>query len=153
AEITAASEKGEVWRLRWPVVEGLLDESPDLARVVSDRLADQAARGALHKAILAGLTGDERVAALMIELALRTGKETASGLVFEMPLSRVDIAEYLALNADTVSRIVSRLRAKGLVVPASRHHLVCPRFEELAASCPLAPTITRMHQPDRLLTA
>jgi CRP/FNR family transcriptional regulator len=153
SEIVAASEKGEVWRLRWPTVKALLDRDPDLARVVSDRLADQAARGALHNSILAGLSGDERVAALMIELALRTGRETAAGLAFEMPLSRNDIAEYTALNADTVSRIVSRLRAKGLLVPAGRRHLVCPRFEDLARTCPLAPTIARMHKAGRLQPA
>lgn len=144
-EITAASETGEVWRLRWPTVKALLDDVHDLARAVSDRLTDQAARATLHKAVIAGLTGDERVAALMIELALRTGKQTASGLVFEMPLSRTDIAEHLALNADTVSRIVSRMRARGLLAAAARRHLVCPRFEDLARACPLAPTLQRVH--------
>lgn len=153
AEIVAASDKGEVWRLRGSTVKALLDTDSHLARIVSDRLAEQAARSALHNAILAGLTGDERVAALMIELALRTGRETAAGLVFEMPLSRNDIAEYMALNADTVSRIVSRLRAKGLVTPAGRRHLVCPRFESLARTCPLAPAIMRMHKAGRLLPA
>ncbi|MCC7252708.1 Crp/Fnr family transcriptional regulator [Hyphomicrobium sp.] len=153
AEIMAASEKGEVWRLRWPAVKALMDERHDLARIVSDRLADQAARGTLHNAVIAGLTGDERVAALMVELALRTGKETAAGLVFEMPLSRMDIAEHLALNPDTVSRIVSRMRAKGLLAAAGRRHLVCPSFDELAQSCPLTSTIARMHKVDRLLPA
>lgn len=153
AEITAASEKGDVWRLRWPVVKGILDENPDLAREVSDRLADQAARSALHNVILAELNGDERVAALMIELALRMGTETAAGRVFEMPLSRMDIAEHLALNADTVSRIVSRMRAKGLLAAAGRRHLVCPRFKDLACACPLASVIARMHKAEHLLSA
>lgn len=153
AELVAATERGEVWRLRWPVAKALLDRDPDLARAVSDRLTDQAARSALHNSILAGLNGDERVAALMIELALRTGRETAAGLVFEMPLSRNDIAEHMALNADTVSRIVSRLRASGLITPAGRRYLMCPRFEDLARTCPLAPTIARMHKAEHLLPA
>lgn len=144
-EITAASDLGEVWRLRWSTVKDLIDEKSDFARRVADRLADQAARTALHNAIIAGLTGDERVAALMIELALRTGKATPSGLLFDMPLSRIDIAEHLALNADTVSRIVSRMRAKGLYTAAGRSRLLCPRFEDLGASCPLTPAIARMH--------
>jgi CRP/FNR family transcriptional regulator, anaerobic regulatory protein len=152
-EMTAASDKGEVWRLRWLIVKRLLDESHDLARVVSDRLADMSARNALHNAVLAGLNGDERVAALMIELALRTGKMTTAGLVFEMPLSRVDIAEHLSLNADTVSRIVSRMRSKGLIAAAGRSHLVCPKLDELAANCPLTPTIARMHKAEHLLPA
>jgi CRP-like cAMP-binding protein len=152
-EITAASEGGEVWRLRGSAVKELLDAKPDFARRMADRLADQSARTTLHNTIIAGLTGDERVAALMIELALRTGTDTPSGLLFEMPLSRVDIAEHLALNADTVSRIVSRMRAKGLYVPASRSRLLCPRFDDLARSCPLASAIMRMHAPAEQLAA
>lgn len=152
-EITAASDVGEVWRLRWSVVKGLMNENPDFARRAADRLADQAARTTLHNAIIAGLTGDERVAALMIELALRTGKQTPSGFLFDMPLNRVDIAEHLALNADTVSRIVSRMRAKGLYVPAGRSRLLSPRFEDLADACPLTPAIARMHGGEAMLTS
>ncbi len=146
-EITAASEMGEVWRLRAPAVKSLLAERTDFAHGLAEQLAVQAARTTLHKVIIAGLTGDERVAALMIELAHRTGRETPSGLLFEMPLSRVDIAEHLALNADTVSRIVSRMRAKGLYSPAGHSRLLCARMDALAHTCPLAATIARMHAP------
>lgn len=146
-EITATSDKGEVWRLRWPLVSGMLESNPALARHVADRLADQTARLALHNAIVAGLSGDERVAALITELALRTGKPTPAGIAFDMPLSRVDVAEHLALNPDTVSRIMSRLRSRGLVAPAGRHRLVCRDIAALERECPLAPTLVRVHRP------
>jgi CRP-like cAMP-binding protein len=145
-EITAASEKGEVWRLRWPLVTRVLEDNPALARHVADRLADQTARLALHNAIVAGLSGDERVAALITELALRTGKAAPAGIVFDMPLSRIDIAEHLALNPDTVSRIMSRLRSRGLVALAGRHRLVCRDIAALQRECPLAPTLVRVHR-------
>jgi CRP-like cAMP-binding protein len=146
-EITAATENGEVWRLRWSAAKSLIDGDPDLARYISDQLTNQAARLALHNAIIAGLTGDERVAALLTEIALRIGKQTPAGIVFDMPLSRTDIAEHLALNADTVSRIVSRMRAKGLIAVAGRNRLVCRSLEALAHECPIAVTIKRMHEP------
>lgn len=144
-EITAASEGGEIWRVRWSAVETLIDQDPDFARSIADRLSDQAARIALHNAIVSTLTGDERVAALLIELALRTGSEGPSGLLFDMPLSRIDIAEYLALNADTVSRIVSRMRANGLYAPAGASRVRCTNFEALTQACPLAAALARMH--------
>jgi len=145
AEIATATETGEIWRIRWTAAKQILDRDPDLARRLSDRLANQSARLALHNAIIAGLTGEERVAALMTELSLRTGKQTPAGLVFDMPLSRTDIAEHLALNADTVSRIVSRMRAKSLIAFAGRNRLVCRDAGMLAAECPLADTLARMH--------
>lgn len=150
AGIIAASEQGEVWRLRWSAVSAVLESDPALVRTISDRLAEQTARGALHATILAGLTGEERVAALMFEFALRTGREAAAGLVFEMPLSRNDIAEHMALNVDTVSRIVSRMREKRLIVPTSRRYFTCPCLTELGRACPLASTIKRAHLANRL---
>ena len=82
----AASDKGEVWRVRWSVVEELLSGNPALARAISGRLVDQAARSTLHKSILAGLNGDQRVVALMLEIAARTGRQATAGVTFEMPL-------------------------------------------------------------------
>ncbi|HEX2843459.1 Crp/Fnr family transcriptional regulator [Hyphomicrobium sp.] len=146
ADILTASETGEAWRLRWSAVEALAREDHGLECQLFDSMADLAARLALHSAITAGLTGDERVAAMMIELALRTGKETHSGLTFEMPLSRIDIAEYLALNADTVSRIASRMRSNGLIAQSSaRDHLACRSLAALEDACPLAPALRRLH--------
>jgi CRP/FNR family transcriptional regulator len=145
-EITAATDTGEIWRLRWPAVEGLLQDDQELAREISHRLAKQTARLALHNTIIAGLSGDERVAALMTELALRVGKDTPAGIVFEMPLSRTDIAEHLALNADTVSRIVSRMRSNGLFAIAGRNRLVCRSLEVLARESPISTAIRRMHE-------
>lgn len=146
ADVIAASETGEAWRLRWSAVEVLAREDHVLECQLLDSMADLAARLALHSAITAGLTGDERVAAMMVELALRTGKETRSGLTFEMPLSRMDIAEYLALNADTVSRIVSRMRTNGLYAQSpTRDHLACRSISALEDACPLAPALRRMH--------
>lgn len=149
----AASDKGEVWRVRWSVVEELLSGNPAVARAISGRLVDQAARSTLHKSILAGLNGDQRVVALMLEIAARTGRQATAGVTFEMPLSRNDIADYLALNPDTVSRIVSRLRSNGILTPAGRNLLVCPSITELARACPLAPVIAQLHKADHLFSA
>lgn len=145
-EVACISEAGEALRLNWPVVKDLLDTDPDIARLIADRLADQTARATLHGAVMTALSGDERVAALFLELGLRTGKRTAAGIMFDMPLSRIDIAEHLALNPDTVSRIVSRMRRSGMLAPAGRNRLVCPSFDALSAACPLASAVSRIHK-------
>ncbi len=145
ADLATASETGDLLRTRWGNVAGLMEADGDIAGRISDRLAAQSARLALNHALVSGVSGDERVAGLMTELVLRTGRQTSAGIVFDMPLARADIAEYLALNPDTVSRIVSRMRASGLVVPATRDRLVCRDFEALSAACPLAPAIRRLN--------
>lgn len=149
-EITAASDSGEIWRLRGYDVQELQEMDASLARMITDRLAEKAARLALHNAVIGSLTGDERVAALMMELALRTGRHTPAGIEFEMPMSRTDIADHLALNADTVSRIVSRMRSKGLISVSARNSLSCRSLDDLARACPLADALARTYGGARL---
>ncbi|AHB48643.1 Crp/Fnr family transcription regulator [Hyphomicrobium nitrativorans NL23] len=145
AAIAAASESGEIWRVRGAAVKTSTETNPSLSRAIADHFIEQAARLALHNAVLSGLNGDERVAALFIELTLRVGQPTPAGITFDMPLSRTDIADHLALNADTVSRIVSRMRSKALISMVGRNRIVCRDFEALAAECPLADALTHMH--------
>lgn len=143
--ITAASDTGEVWRVRGSAAKASAEANAALAHAISTHFTEQAARLALHNAVLAGLNGDERVAALFLELTLRVGRPTPAGIAFDMPLSRTDIADHLALNADTVSRIVSRMRTRGLISMVGRNRIVCRDVEALAAECPLAAALSQMH--------
>ena len=53
----------------------------------------------------------ERVAAFFLEISERQG-----GLrQIELPMSRLDIADYLGLTIETVSRVFSKLRSKGVI--------------------------------------
>jgi len=146
AGITAVAASGEVWRLRWPQLEALSDSDPTIARYLQNHLADQAARLALHVAIIGGLTGEARVASLFVELMERIGAPVPGGIAFDMPLSRADVADYLALNADTVSRIVSRLRAKGLLSQSGRSRFVCHDKRALGEESPIARALVAMHK-------
>ena len=84
----------------------------------------------------------QRVATFLTELALRTGMRTAcGGIDFAMPLSRTDMADYLGLNADTLSRTISRLRASGLVSHPERRRVLVHDLEALAALTPAAPSL------------
>jgi CRP-like cAMP-binding protein len=147
AVLSAATASGEVWRLPWPLLEAAAGAEPEIARFVSGRLMQQAARAAMHAFRIGSLTGEERVASLLIELALRTGTPVGQGVAFELPLARTDMADYLALNADTVSRIVSRLRVKGLLAQSGRRRLICRDLSALEKECPISGAITQMHRP------
>ncbi len=63
-----------------------------------------------HLTTLGRLDSTERVTLVLAELAANTpGHEPV-----HLPLSREDIADYLGLNAETVSRILSKVRKAGL---------------------------------------
>ncbi len=101
------------------------DSPPPCARFTEhpysdDALIRQAARLNAHLCLIGSLAGPERVASCLLEFASRAGKKAGSGVTFELPLTRADMADYLALNADTLSRIMSRFRTEGaLRVPAA----------------------------------
>ncbi|MGC5340792.1 helix-turn-helix domain-containing protein, partial [Escherichia coli] len=63
--------------------------------------------------------GDERVAGFLLETARRAHKN-GNGDLIDMPVSRTDLAHHLALNPDTLSRVVSRFNAQGLIAMPSR---------------------------------
>jgi CRP-like cAMP-binding protein len=66
-------------------------------------------------------TAQERVASFLLEMAERV---TADGLV-ELPMSRQDIADYLGLTIETVSRTLTQLEKTAAIgVPSSRRILL-----------------------------
>lgn len=137
---------GELIRVRWSTIEAHLAREPALCSRFISQLAIGQAREALHSAIIAGLSGEQRVASFLIELALRIGRSTGAGMTFELPLARADIADYLALNADTVSRIMSRLKVKGHITLHKRGHALTRNFEALCGESPIGKTLIEMHR-------
>jgi CRP/FNR family transcriptional regulator len=58
---------------------------------------------------------DERLAAFLLELSERFAARGFSASTFNLTMSRVDIANYLRLAAETVSRVLRRLQEQGLI--------------------------------------
>jgi CRP-like cAMP-binding protein len=145
AVLCAATASGEVWRLPWSRLEQLAATDTGFARLLTANLIDQAARQAIHALRIGALSGTERVASFLIELALRTGTPLDRGLAFELPLARAGLADYLALNPDTVSRIVSRLKTRGLLSQSGRRHIHCRDLDALGKECPLSSAIAELH--------
>lgn len=148
--VLSAVAASEFWRLPARTFEALLVEDPGLTQYVCRRLADQHARAVLHTAIVGGLNGEERVASFLIELALRLGSPSAAGISFAVPLSRTEIADYLALNADTLSRIMSRFKVRGLVARTGRDRALVADWDGLCALSPVAGALAALHGPNAL---
>jgi CRP/FNR family nitrogen fixation transcriptional regulator len=64
-----------------------------------------------HLLVLGRQNAAERVAAFLLDMAERQG-----GLErFDLPMSRSDIGDYLGLTIETVSRVFSKLKEKGII--------------------------------------
>lgn len=67
-------------------------------------------------ALLAGdYTADERMAAFLVGLSRRYAERGFSGRCFNLTMARTDIANYLRLAPETVSRVLRRFQDDGLL--------------------------------------
>lgn len=90
--------------------------SPDVARQLWTMTACELQRAQDHIMLLIK-TAQERVAGFLLEMAART----PSGDAIDLPMSRQDIADYLGLTIETVSRTLTQLEnSAAIAVPSSR---------------------------------
>lgn len=79
--------------------------------------ATELARTQAHMLLLGRATACERVARFLLDMADRFRSELVT-----LPMSRQDMADYLGLTIETVSRMLGRLQADGLVEFAGCRH-------------------------------
>jgi len=95
---------------------GLAERDAGIARGLYGLTARELRR-AQARLLLLVKSAQERVASFLLEMAERA----AAGNVIELPMSRQDIADYLGLTIETVSRTLTSLEtAAAIDVPSSR---------------------------------
>jgi CRP/FNR family transcriptional regulator len=60
-------------------------------------------------------TATERVAAFLMALSRRSARRGESATEIVLPMTRMDIADFLGLTIETVSRTLTRLRTQGVI--------------------------------------
>lgn len=117
--------------LRLDVAEfrSTLVEHPDLALRVLDNTTRQLARAREEAARHAGQSTAGRVAETLLRLADKFGRpdDETGGTLINLPLTREDLAEMTGTTPESVSRVMSRLRADGLVATGRRWTAVLDR--------------------------
>jgi CRP/FNR family transcriptional regulator len=80
-------------------------------------------------------TAQEKVASFLILIATHTDPtiETASSAEFTLPLTRADIADFLGLTIETVSRQLTKLRQMGVIHIENIRKVEIPNLDRLRA--------------------
>ncbi|MBB4577402.1 Crp/Fnr family transcriptional regulator [Rhizobium lentis] len=77
-------------------------------------------------------TAEEKVASLLHLIAAHAETATATSTAFDLPLSRAEIADFLGLTIETVSRQLTRLRKSGVIRIENIRHITVPDMDALA---------------------
>ena len=126
-----ALETVELCRFSFPRMASLATKVPGLQQELFRLMSEDIGKAGL----LAGdFDADERMAAFLVSLSRRYALRTLPATRLHLPMSRTDIANYLRLAPETVSRILRRFRDEELVRVERREIelLDRPRLEELA---------------------
>lgn len=111
-----ALEKSELWWFTRKAFDGFVEQNPSIERELYRLAAHELAAAQEQMVLLGRKAAAERVASFF--LALLDRRELVEGGTlseFDLPMSRIDIADYLGLTKETVSRMLSLLRDRRLI--------------------------------------
>jgi CRP/FNR family nitrogen fixation transcriptional regulator len=104
-----------VMRFRRGAIEQLSDHNPMVARLWRDAMLRDLTSAHSRTLLLGRMTAPERVAAFLLEMFERRDRAKA----VDLPMSRIDIADYLGLTIETVCRTLSAFRRDGIIAVAN----------------------------------
>lgn len=121
----------------------VLRENPGFVMAVFEVTHRRLEIASRHLATLGRLDSTERVILFLAEMIVRTKGRCVADAAVTLPMSREDIADYLGLNTETVSRIMSRLKKSGLVRFLSPTEYLIPDLTAIRRRLPVAVPETR----------
>ena len=76
-------------------------------------------------------SAQEKVASFLYLIATHIDPENEDKSSFDLPLSRADIADFLGLTIETVSRQMTKLRKEGIIQIENNRHITVPVMSSL----------------------
>jgi len=110
-------------------LEALADTDRDVARLLRDLACETISRLQGRILILGRVTAMKKVGAFLVEMARRSHDATVVDIMLTM--SRYDIADYLGLSVETVSRAMTVLQHRRCIELRGNHLIKILRLEEL----------------------
>jgi len=136
----------ELCCLERPYFEELLHQESGMKHRLLERTLNEVDAAREWMLVLGRKTAEEKVASLILLMAQRLGSRNNGAATerpvsrFDLPLSRTEIAEYLGLRIETISRQLGRLRVAGVIDTEGGRRLAVRdmgKLEQLAGKEPV----------------
>lgn len=112
--------------------EALLGRFPALERRLLTVASNELAAAHDQMLLLGRKTALERVASFIYILAQRDAQKVQPSGRVDLPMTRTDIADYLGLTIETVSRSLTKLKRDGVIRFETPQRVALPKRERLA---------------------
>jgi CRP/FNR family transcriptional regulator len=90
-------------------------KTPELEQELLSRASDELRAAQTHITLLGRKTATERVASFLLYIADREAALGGSPDIAFLPMTRADIADYLGITTETVSRVISAMKRQGVI--------------------------------------
>ncbi len=117
------------------VLDKFMSESPEMERLLHKQHLNELDEAREWMLTLGRKTAIEKVASFLLLIATHINPEREDGsteISIEVPLKRADIADFLGLTIETVSRQLTNLRKKGIIEIGERRVIVIASLPKLA---------------------
>ncbi|WP_212524883.1 transcriptional regulator FnrL [Actibacterium sp. MT2.3-13A] len=115
--------------------EDLMQRTPHIGQRLLEMTLDELDAAREWMLLLGRKTAREKIASLLAIIARRDAtlklSATQGQIVFDLPLTREAMADYLGLTLETVSRQISALKRDGVIELEGKRHVTVPDFERL----------------------
>ncbi len=114
------------------IMERLVAEAPDLEHKLHEQALKELDEARDWMLTLGRKTAQEKVASFLYLIATHNDPESPDKTCFDLPLSRADIADFLGLTIETVSRQITKLRKDSVIHIENNRHVTVPDMDRLA---------------------
>jgi CRP/FNR family transcriptional regulator, anaerobic regulatory protein len=115
--------------------EELMVSTPHIGQRLLEMTLDELDAAREWMLLLGRKTAREKIASLLAIIARRDAslqlRKAKGSIVFDLPLTREEMADYLGLTLETVSRQISALRKDGVIELEGKRHVKVPDFDLL----------------------
>ena len=125
-----ALETATVCKIPLAEFENMVNESPDLSNVFLKVMSREIILKQRMMLVMSKMTAEQKVANFLIHLSTEYKSRGYSPVILNLSMTRTDIANYLGLAIETVSRVFKVFRNKG-IVSVERRQVSINEFEAL----------------------
>lgn len=118
-----------------PVLESMLTQSAPLEHRIMMQALRELDEARDWMVTLGRKSAAEKVASFLYLIATHIDPSEEHQTTFDLPLSRGDIADFLGLTIETVSRQITRLKADGVIEILNYRHVTVPDLARLRLRC------------------